>query len=176
MTGENIGVEKPIEKKVTEADLLKAGIRRLMDNYLTVRYYGPGNRYSNAGTTKVEGKDIFLEALIDFLEEVSTKDKIKLMESLKGESTDWKLIDDKISELNENLSKVSDGKLVPHKNKIKSIITKYNKDDNFIFEHVKRTSLKLTKESKRLRVIAIEDMLRKGEIDKKYSRIIEYYL
>jgi hypothetical protein len=175
ITGEEIGSEKSVERKVTEVDLLKAGIKKLMDNYLTVRYYGPGNRYQNAGTTKVEGKEIFLEALLDLLEEVSTKDKIKLMEGLKLKSNDWKLIDDKIEELNESLTKVEGSKLVSHKNKIKSIIKKY-KGDDFILEHIKNTSSKLSDESKKLRISAIEDMLKKGEIDKKYSKLIEYYL
>jgi len=125
ITGETVNELKPVENKITEADLIKTGIMKLMDNYLSVQFYGPITRYQVAGTAKVVGKEMFLGALLDMLEEFSSKEKVKLLESMKSEITDWETLDNKINQLNEHLGEISESKLVAHKEKIKSLCNRY---------------------------------------------------
>ena len=130
ITGEKISDQpKIIEKKITEKDMLMFGIKKLMDNYLAVQMYGPITRYHVAGTMKVVGKEIFLEALMNLLEESNTKEGIKLLESLKLESKNWEFLDNKIDELNNIAKNISDGKLVPHKEKIKKLYNRYRNSE-----------------------------------------------
>ena len=127
---------QPKIEKVNEEEILKYSIMKLMDDFLKVQLYGPMTGYYVAGTVKVAGKELFLEALLNLLEEASTKGKIKLLESLKSESSDWKLIDDKIDEIQLELEKISDGKLNLHIEKIKSLYDKYKNDKEMLMQQI----------------------------------------
>ena len=126
ITNVKVNEQKPVETTTTELDLMKAGVKKLMDSYLNVQMYGPVTRHERAGSVKVVGKELFLEALIDFLEEFTSKDKVKVLESLKSESKDWKLIDSKIDEIKESTNQIKESKLVSHKEKVKSMIKRFN--------------------------------------------------
>jgi hypothetical protein len=126
ITNVKVNEQKPVETTTTELDLMKAGVKKLMDSYLNVQMYGPVTRHERAGSVKVVGKELFLEALIDFLEEFTSKDKVKVLESLKSESKDWKLIDSKIDEIKESSNQIKESKLVSHKEKVKSMIKRFN--------------------------------------------------
>lgn len=130
ITGEKVNEEKPVEIKKTDIDLMKAGVMKLMDSYLNVQMYGPVTRHERAGTVKVIGKEMFLEALMDFLEEFTSKDKVKVLESLKSESKDWELLDSKIDEIKSSTDEIKESKLVSHKEKVKSIINRYNNKES----------------------------------------------
>ena len=143
---EEISFEKNKKEIVKESDadldLLKSGVRRLMDQYLGIQMYGPVTRHERAGSVKVVGQEIFLEALVDFLEEFTSKDKIKALESLKSSITDWKLIDDKIEEIKESSIEASDSKLVPARKKVKYLIDKF-KDINLLKEYLDHSLVKV---------------------------------
>jgi len=132
ITGEKVTEQKPVEVKITESDLLKAGVMKLMDNFLRIQFYGPVTRYQVAGSAKVAGKELFVEALLDMLDEFSSKEKVKLLESLKSEMTDWELLDNKINQIKENIQNVSESKLVAHKEKIKSLVSRYNNEKELL--------------------------------------------
>ena len=100
ITGEKILQEPKVEIKINEEDVFKSKVMRLMDDFLKVQMYGPITRYHVAGTMKVSGKELFLEALMDLLNDKSNKDITKVLESLKSEIKDWKAIDEKIEEVN----------------------------------------------------------------------------
>jgi mRNA deadenylase 3'-5' endonuclease subunit Ccr4 len=83
-------------------------------------------------TVKIGGKELFIEALIDFMNDKSIEDQIKTLESLKGDTRDWQVIDNKINELfnsidenkkfNENKKQIS---------KIKTLLDTYGDDGRF---------------------------------------------
>ena len=173
ITGQKVTEQKPIEIKVTEADLMKVGIMKLMDSFLNVQFYGPVTRYRVAGSAKVVGKEMFMEALLDMLEEFSTKEKVKLLESMKSESNDWELLDNKITELKLTLESIKDSKLVPHKEKLKSLYKRYpNKEE--LLEQVDKSISKIkTKKTLELRATAAKMLSSEYpillEVAKKYS-------
>lgn len=143
ITGEKVDEQKPVEKQFTELDLMKSNIMALMDNYLGVQMYGPITRYHVAGTAKVSGKEVFLGALLDLLEEFSSKEKVKLLESLKSQSSDWELIDNKVSEIKIQIENISNSKLVPHKEKIRSIYNIYKSDKKLLMEQIDKSVSKI---------------------------------
>jgi hypothetical protein len=173
ITGEKVTEQKPVEVKVTDSDVIKYGIMRLMDNYLNVQFYGPITRYRVAGTAKVVGKEIFVEALLDMLEEFSTKEKVKLLESMKNESNDWELLDNKISELQLQLESIKDSKLVTHKEKIKSLCKRYKNKEELLEQVDKSISKIKTKKTLELRATAAQILSSEYpilvEVAKKYS-------
>jgi len=120
------------DKDKVKLEVLKAGINSLIDNFLTLRYYGSAGRNIMENTVKIGGKELFIEALIDFMNDKSIEDQIKTLESLKGDTRDWQVIDNKINELfnfidenkkfNENKKQIS---------KIKTLLDTYGDDGRF---------------------------------------------
>ena len=115
-----------------EIEQLKYGIMKLMDNCLTIRSYGSTRKHILEDTVKIAGKEMFVEALIDFMSDKSLKDSIEVLESLKSKNKDWKSIDEKIQDLNESINNVRF--LEVNKNgvkKIKMFLENYSEDDRF---------------------------------------------
>ena len=94
-----VGEEKKAERSPSEEDILKSKIMGLMDDFLRVQTYGPVTRHQVAGTMKVAGKELFAEALIDFLKNWDSKKEIKVLEELKLQVLDWEAIDQKIDQI-----------------------------------------------------------------------------
>jgi hypothetical protein len=115
-----------------EVEQLKYGIMKLMDNCLTIRSYGNARKNILENTVKIAGKEMFIEALIDFMSDKSYKEQIELLESMKSDTKDWKSIDYKISQINEKINNVRN--LTVNKNqvkKIKTFLETYSEDDRF---------------------------------------------
>jgi hypothetical protein len=120
------------DKNKVKLEALKVGINSLIDNFLTLRYYGSARRDIMENTVKIGGKELFIEALIDFMNDKSIEDQIKTLESLKANTRDWQVIDNKINELfnsiddnkkfNENKKQIA---------KIKTLLDTYGDDDRF---------------------------------------------
>ncbi len=124
---QKVNEEPKVEvKKVNEEELFKSKVMDLMDQFLRVQTYGPVDRYLRAGNIKISGKETFLEALMSIMSDKSQKETKAVLESLKGQITDWKTLDNKISEL-DNISE-SNIDEIKHKNKVLSIYNKYGSD------------------------------------------------
>ena len=124
---QKVNEEPKVEvKKVNEEELFKSKVMDLMDQFLRVQTYGPVDRYLRAGNIKISGKETFLEALMSIMSDKSQKETKAVLESLKGQITDWETLDNKISEL-DNISE-SNIDEIKHKNKILSIYNKYGSD------------------------------------------------
>lgn len=102
ITGETVGQQKPIETKIDEAKLFKVKIISLMEQYLSIKTYGPIDRYLRAGSIEISGRELLAEAILNMFDEKTIKDQSTILESLKENVRDWKNIDDKIDELNSN--------------------------------------------------------------------------
>jgi hypothetical protein len=95
--------EQKVEKVVND-NTLKYEILSLMDNFLEIKTYGNVSPVYMV-PTKIEGKELFVEALMDFLQEKIEDKSIKVLESLKHEIKDWKSIDEKIESILEEREK-----------------------------------------------------------------------
>jgi hypothetical protein len=115
-----------------EVEQLKFGIMKLMDNCLTIRSYGSARSNILEDTVKIAGKEMFIEALIDFMSDKEYKEQIVLLESMKSETKDWQSIDNKIAEINEKIQNVRN--LTINKNQVKKIkmfLETYGEDERF---------------------------------------------
>ena len=167
ITNQTVTEQKPVERKLTDVDIMRVKISNLMENYLRVQMYGPVDRHQRAGLVKVAGKELFLEALLSMLEEYSTGKNIKLLESMKSETSDWKLLDDKIENLTLQLESIKDGKLISHKEKLKSILTK-NQDKSVILEQVDNSISKISNpQTAILRAQAATYLISEGVFEKE---------
>lgn len=134
MSGQKVNdVPELITNKDTiKLEALKAGISSLIDNFLTIRSYGSARKNILESTVKISGKEVFIEALIDFMNNKSIEDQMETLESLKGDTRDWQVIDNKINELNnlvnENKEFKNNKKQI---NKIKTLMDTYSDDDRF---------------------------------------------
>lgn len=175
LTGQKIGKEElpKIDKSIEEKNIFKSKINNLLDNLLSVQIYGPVNRYQVAGTLKVAGKEMFIEALMDMLDEYAIGDKIKLLESLKSETRDWTMLDNKVNEMETLLEKITDSKLVRHRENIKSIYNRYKDDSNLLLEQIEKSAQRLkSADTAYWRSIAAENMASETEYPNKIMKEI----
>lgn len=156
MSGEKINDSPKLvkSKEHIELEALKAGINKLIDNNLTIRSYGSARTELLMSSVKISGKEMFIEALIDFMTDKSLMDQIKSLESLKSETRDWQSIDNKISEIYKEISeKVEFSKNTYQITKIKTLLDTYGEDDRF--ETILENYTNRVKESKEASIISI---------------------
>ena len=123
----SVGEEK-VEKVVND-NTLKYEILSLMDNFLEIKTYGNVSPVYMV-PTKIEGKELFVEALMDFLQEKIEDKSIKVLESLKHDIKDWKSIDEKIESILEEREKNI------LKNNIINTIDKYSDNKDLLKTYV----------------------------------------
>lgn len=160
---------KKLEKKYTEEDVFKVKVLKLMEDILSIRTYGPVDKYQRAGLIKIAGKETFLEALMSLMNDKSLKDQAKLLESLKGKISDWEAIDEGIDTI---VSKIDEsnrkGKLQSQKEKIVSLYKIYKDDEELLMNQVEDAANKIRDGRKAFyRGLAAEDMSTEGKFPKK---------
>jgi hypothetical protein len=167
ITGQKVSEEPKVDIKIDESELFRNRLMSLVDQFLSVQTYGPIDRYQRAGLIKIAGKEHLVEALLNILQEKSTKDQTKLLEGLKSEIKDWEVIDNKIQILQEkNIPSTS------NRNKFNSLLNKY--DGETLVEFTKESVSKITDRK------IIEDyttlVLENKSLDKETkSQLVEIY-
>jgi hypothetical protein len=134
ISGEKVNSEPKIEVNKEELEFLalKASVIKLMDSYLSIRSYGSARTELFNNSVKISGKEMFAEALIEFLSDKTLQDQIKTVESLKSENKDWKSIDNKVNNLYDKINDIS----IIRENanqvkKIKAFLETYGEDEKF---------------------------------------------
>lgn len=164
ITGEKISEAPKLKEKVLNPeDLLRYEIYSIMDSHLKVQFLGSIDA-TLGGSMKVAGKEPFVEALINLFQSKSSKDKIKMLESLKSETTDWQLIDSKMDQLEEeylNEEKIS--LLKSPKEKLKDIYTRYKDDEDLLLKKLDKAILRMKNgKAAFYRHLAAEEMSKPG--------------
>lgn len=168
ITGQKVGEEPKRESRpINEEEIFKSKVMTLMDDFLTIRTYGPVDRYLRAGSIKVAGKEEFLEALMSLMSEKSVKDQSKLLEGLKGEISDWKAIDDRKVSLESSIRPNIDS---ADRKKISSLIESYGSDEGTLDMVARQHAAKLDSESSSSRAASARMM---AEQDSKNSAKLE---
>jgi hypothetical protein len=174
-----VSEEPKIEvKQLNEEEMFKVKVMNLMEQLLSVRTYGPVDRYLRAGNIKVVGKEMFLEALMDLLKDKSSKDEKKILESLKAEVSNWEVIDSKIDEVNQKIAENQEkDKMIPHRNKLKSLYNNYGQDEEMFMNMVQEACNKITNsETAYLRGLTAEYMANEGKYPKEvFAKVSELF-
>ena len=141
------------DKEKLKLQALKAGITRLIDNYLTIRSYGGAKTEQLMSSVKISGKELFIEALIDFMNDKSLEAQIEALESIKNVTRDWESVDGKITQLNNKMIEEKEfGKNTKQINKIKTLLDNYSEDDRF--ETILETLVEKTKTSEEAELLS----------------------
>jgi len=178
ITNQKVGEEPKVESKINEEDIFKGKVNSLLDNFLTIRTYGPIQRYFNASTIKISGKELFLEALMDLLKDKDLTQETKILESLKSSVKDWEAIDSKIEEANNKIEEIkSKDKMVPHRNKLNSLFNSYGSDEEMLINMVEESCKKINDMDKAyLRSLTAEYMANEGKYPKQvFQKISEKF-
>jgi hypothetical protein len=179
ISGTKVSEEPKVEvKQLNEEEMFKAKVMNLMEQLLSVRTYGPVDRYLRAGNIKVAGKEMFLEALMDLLKDKSSKDEKQILESLKSSVSDWVAIDSKISEVEKKIAEGQEkDKMIPHRNKLKSLYNNYGQDEEMFMNMVQESCNKITNaESAYLRGLTAEYMANEGKYPKEvFTKVSELF-
>lgn len=174
-----VSEEPKIEvKQLNEEEMFKVKIMNLMEQLLSVRTYGPVDRYLRAGNIKVVGKEMFLEALMDLLKDKSSKDEKQILEALKSSVSDWEAIDSKIEEVNQKIAEGQEkDKMIPHRNKLQSLYNNYGQDEEMFMNMVQESCNKITiAESAYLRGLTAEYMANEGKFPKEvFTKVSELF-
>ena len=121
-----------LSKEQLDLDGLKATILGLLEQTLTIRNYGTGYKHDAMMTTEIDGKEMFVEALLDFLSEKENKKAITYLESLKETNRDWQSIDVKIGEIiyeNNQIKFLSENS--SYLDKVRDFLDKYALSEDF---------------------------------------------
>ena len=134
ISGQKVNEMPKLIKSPEEMELeqIKFGLMKLLDNTLTIRSYGSTRKNILEDTVKIAGKEMFIEALIDFMSDKNYKEQIKLLESMKGDTKDWQAIDEKISDIHGQIQNVRN--LTTNTNQVKKIkmfLETYGEDERF---------------------------------------------
>jgi hypothetical protein len=122
-------IKSPVEM---ELEQLKYSLMTILDNTLTIRSYGSARRNILEDTVKIAGKELFIEALIDFMADKNYKEQVKLLEDMKGSTKDWQAIDEKINEIHGKIQNVRNLKTnINQVKKIKMFLETYGTDERF---------------------------------------------
>jgi hypothetical protein len=179
ISGTKVSEEPKVEvKQLNEEEMFKAKVMNLMEQLLSVRTYGPVDRYLRSGNIKVAGKEMFLEALMDLLKDKSSKDEKQILESLKSSVSDWVTIDSKISEVEKKIAEGQEkDKMIPHRNKLKSLYNNYGQDEEMFMNMVQESCNKITNaESAYLRGLTAEYMANEGKYPKEvFTKVSELF-
>jgi len=165
-------------KQLNEEEMFKAKVMNLMEQLLSIRTYGPVDRYLRAGNIKVAGKEMFLEALMDLLKDKSSKDEKQILESLKSSVSDWVAIDSKISEVEKKIAEGKEkDKMIPHRNKLQSLYNNYGQDEEMFMNMVQESCNKITNtENAYLRGLTAEYMANEGKYPKEvFTKVSELF-
>jgi hypothetical protein len=165
-------------KQLNEEEMFKSKVMNLMEQLLSIRTYGPVDRYLRAGNIKVAGKEMFLEALMDLLKDKSSKEEKRILESLKSTLSDWEAIDSKIDEVNQKIAEGQEkDKMIPHRNKLKSLYNNYGQDEEMFMNMVQEACNKITNaESAYLRGLTAEYMANEGKYPKEvFTKVSELF-
>lgn len=127
ITNQKINQEPVSKNESSEIDQIKGQMMTIMDRCLRIQSYGSVDHRYLSGSVKIEGKEMFLEALMDFLDNVMSKDRVAILESLKGDIRDWELLDNKIDQLNSHRPSIE------NKLSFKSILERYEEDSLVVF-------------------------------------------
>ena len=164
--------EEPKAKEViiTEEDIFKTSVLNLMEQLLVIRSYGPVDRYFRAGSVKIAGKESFVEALMDLMTDKTLKDKVKLLEGLKSNISDWETIDKKIDEVNTQINEsrtIDKGKMMSHRKRIIDLYKIYKDDKETLMNQITEMADKIKNGEKAFwRGIAAEHMASEGKFPK----------
>jgi hypothetical protein len=142
ITNQKVGKETVTEVKIDESALFKVRVLNLLEQFLTIRTYGPVDRYLQAGNIKISGQELFTEALLSLLDEKTVKAQTKLLESLKNDIKDWEVIDSKIDDLNSNLI----GNKFKTNYKVGQLLEKYGDDEGMLVLVLEEQVKKVTSE------------------------------
>jgi hypothetical protein len=141
ITNQKVYDDPKVDKVIDESELLRYKILIMIEKLLTIKTYGPIDRYLQAGSIKISGKELLTEAILSLLDDKKIKEQTKLLESLKGEIKDWEVIDKKIE--NINLLSKSEYKT---DYKVNKLLEMYD-DDEVLIQVVKNKASKSSKET-----------------------------
>lgn len=186
ITGEKVGQDPGVNdvKKVNEEEAFRGKVMTLLNDLIKVTTYGPIGRYQSAGSIKITGKEVFLEALIDLLSSDKLKQEIKLLDSLRSETGDWMAIDIKIDEKISQLESITEEfKLEPHKSRLEFINDTYVEEE-LIMQVIENSISKIDNtEILKLRCLACSKLIEEGKnreifekIESKYQQRLEQLL
>ena len=167
ITNQKVNEEPQAEIVISEQDMFKASVLNLMERLLTIQTYGPVDRYLRAGSIKISGKELFVEALVDLMNDQSLKEKAKLLEGLKSKIKDWEALDKGIDEINSKLNESNKGKMLNHRNKLTSLLRIYKDDRETLLQQIEEQANKIKDGDKAFwRAVTAEQMASEGKFPK----------
>lgn len=160
-------------KKDQQIVALKSKIFKLIDDFLTIQSYGSAKRDLLNSSVKIVGKEMFADALLDFMADENLMNQIKALESLKQNNKDWETIDNKINQL--ETEKESNNLLIEKITEVKSVknfINSYLENDNFSEIAEMYSERLVSKEKIQLKSIISEKLSEKELDNDKKSKLL----
>lgn len=162
-----VNSEEPTEDRSVQDDKtsIKYAVSRLIEEFLKIRIYGPIDPILE-GTIKIEGKEEFIDSLIDLFKNDEVSKTLKLLQEAKFNGVD-NMINVFEHKVNESYTK---SESIKHQKTIKDILEKSEGDKDKAIEIVNKMCERIKDGEKCFyRSIAAENLI--GE-DKKNDSIL----
>lgn len=171
---QKVNEEPRVKVVITEGDVFKSNVLNLMDQLLTIRTYGPVDRYLRAGSIKITGKEMFLEALLGLIDDKSLKEKAKILEGLKSKISDWETLDRGIDEVNNEINESSNkGKMISHRSKLVNVFKLYKDDKEALMGQIDEMAKRIKNGEKAFwRGLTAENMASEGQFPRSTMKQI----
>lgn len=147
----------------TKDGSIKYSILQLIEDFLNIEIYGPIDPILE-GTIKIEGKEVFIEALMELLKREDIKEQVLLLESAK-----YNGIDNVLNSLNDKVNEnQTPSERTKHIKRIKDLIERSDYDIDKAIEKAKTQANRIkTPEKAYYRSVAAENLIGHKGMDKK---------
>lgn len=147
---------------------IKYSINRLIDDFLRITFYSKTEDYLTSSTL-IEGREEFIEALVEFMKQDDIKEQIKLLESAKFNG-----LDNTLTNLNEMINESqTPSERAKHQKRVKDLVAKVDGDVAKAKEESERQAKRIENGEKAYyRSVAAENLIGEEGMNKKVLKEI----
>lgn len=164
-----INSESPKVEVVNDNKMnLKYSINKLMDEFLRITFYSKPEDYMTSSTL-IEGREEFIDALVEFMKQDDIKEQIKLLENAKFNGLDNTLI-----HLSETLNEAqTPSERAKHQKRVRDLADKVGDDISKAKDETERQANRIENGEKAYyRSVAAENLIGEEGMNKKILKEI----
>jgi len=159
----NLPREEKVDEAASKREELRHRVIKLMDDLLSIRSYGSA-RPEIMIPTRIAGKEMLAEAIVDLVESGGKMEAVKALEALKTTNRDWMSIDEKIAEMSQSRN-------LKMERKIMGIVDRWGDDDALLSEMVRSHGSNLTRDGIGEAIRCVEIMIEAQADDSVRSKL-----
>jgi len=163
-----VNSEEPKPEVLNDKLNIKYSINKLIDEFLRITFYSKPEDYLTSATL-IEGREEFIDALVEFMKQDDIKGQIKLLEGAK-----YNGLDNTLNHLSETLNESqTPSERAKHQKRVRDLVDKVGGDIIKLREEAERQANRIENGEKAYyRSVAAENLIGEDEMNKKVLKEI----